>query len=74
MFLTALAFLLDLLLFLQFLSDTSFTQGLSLAALVGLAVQCGLQSRITPHAHYDLLTELCRHGQHGPKSAKMQQD
>lgn len=38
-FLTALAFLLNLLLFLQFLCDTSLTQGLSLAALVGLAVQ-----------------------------------
>lgn len=59
MFLSALTFLLNLLLFLQFLSDTSFTQGLPLAAFVGLAIQCSLQSRITPHTHYDFLPELC---------------
>lgn len=73
MFLSPLAFLLDLLLFLQFLSDASFTQGLSLAALVGLAVQCGLQGRIAPHAHYDFLPELCWHG-HGSKTTQIRQD
>ncbi len=69
-FLTALAFLLDLLLFLQFLCDTSLTQGLSLAALVGLAVQRCLQGRVTPHTNYDLLAELNWDGQQGSKTTK----
>lgn len=58
MFLAAFAFLFDLLLLLQFLGDASFTQGLSLAAFISLGVERRLQCCVTPHTHYDLLTQL----------------
>lgn len=60
MFLPALALLLDLLLFLQLLCDASLSQRLTLAPLVGLGVEGGLQSRVAPHAHHHLLTQLRR--------------
>lgn len=42
MFLPALALLLDLLLFLQFLCDAGLSQRLPLAPFVGLGIKCGL--------------------------------
>lgn len=58
MFLPPFALLLNLLLFLQFLCDASLSQGLALASFVGFGVKCGLQSRVTTHAHHHLLTQL----------------
>lgn len=58
MFLPAFALLLNLLLFLQLLCDAGLSQRLALAALVGLGIQGGLQSGVTTHAHYHLLTQL----------------
>lgn len=58
MLLPAFALLLDLLLLLQFFRDAGLSQGLPLAPLVGLGVQGGLQSRVTPHAHHHLLAQL----------------
>lgn len=55
MLLPALAFLLDLLLLLQLLGDASLTQGLPLAALVGLGIEGRLERRVPPHAHHHLL-------------------
>jgi len=58
MFLSALALLLDLLLFLQFLRDARLSQRLPLASLVGLGVEGGLQSRVATHAHHHVLAQL----------------
>lgn len=58
MLLPAFALLFDLLLLLQFFCDAGLSQGLPLAALIGLGIQGGLQSRVTPHAHHHLLAQL----------------
>lgn len=58
MLLPAFAFLLDLLLLLQFFCDAGLSQRLPLASLVGLGVQGGFQRRVTPHAHHHLLAQL----------------
>lgn len=58
MLLATFTLLLDLLLLLQFLRDTSLTQGLSLAAFVGFGIECRLEGCITPHTHYHLLPQL----------------
>lgn len=58
MLLPAFALLLNLLLFLQFLSDTSFSQTLALTSLVGLGVEGSFQRGVTAHTHHHLLTQL----------------
>ena len=57
-FLSPFALLLDLLLLLQLLGDARLSQGLPLAALVGLGVEGRLQCRVPTHTHYHLLTKL----------------
>lgn len=56
--LSALALLLNLLLFLQLLSDAGLAKGLPLAALVGLGIEGRLKRRVPPHAHHHLLPQL----------------
>jgi hypothetical protein len=56
--LAALAFLLDLLLLFQLLSDAGLTQRLPLATLVGLGIESRLQGCVSPHAHHHLLAQL----------------
>lgn len=58
MFLTPLSLLFNFLLLFQLLSHACLSQCLPFTPLVGLGIQCSLQSGISAHTSHNILPQL----------------